>query len=190
VRRWHRDGLLQPGRTFSWTWSCDGEPLGEIGVAVEADAVLLTFDWRPRGTSEWTHACQRVPVVWTRCHLGGVRPWFLCPDEARAGKCCGRRVAKLYAGDSHLFACRRCRGLVYASQSENRLDRSIRRARKIRMGLGGGPSLLEPIPDKPPKMHRLTYYRLFGKAAAAQERWIGLQRDFLSRHHPGVTGGR
>jgi hypothetical protein len=63
------------------------------------------------------------------------------------------------------------------------------------MGLGGGPSLLEPIPDKPPKMHRLTYYRLFGKAATVQERWITLQRDDLSRRYPGLlrqenVGGR
>jgi hypothetical protein len=47
------------------------------------------------------------------------------------------------------------------------------------MRMGGGPSLLDPLPDKPPRMHRLTYYRLFGKAAVAQERWIALSRDRL-----------
>jgi hypothetical protein len=30
-------------------------------------------------------------------------------------------------------------------------------------------------------MHRLTYYRLFHKAATAQERWVGLSRDHLRR---------
>ena len=33
---------------------------------------------------------QRVPLVSTRCHLGGARPWFRCRQH------CGRRVAKLY----------------------------------------------------------------------------------------------
>jgi hypothetical protein len=31
---------------------------------------------------------QRIPVSWTRCNFGGVRPWFKCD--------CGKRVAKLY----------------------------------------------------------------------------------------------
>jgi hypothetical protein len=31
-------------------------------------------------------------------------------------------------------------------------------------------------------MHRRNYYRLFGKAATAQARWINLSRDFLRRH--------
>jgi hypothetical protein len=36
-------------------------------------------------------------------------------------------------------------------------------------------------------MHRQTYYRLFGKAATAQERWVTLQRDDLSRRYPGLV---
>jgi hypothetical protein len=170
VRRWHRDGLLRPYQAFSWIWSCGEEPLGSIGVAVEVDAVRLTFEWRRRGLSEWTRACQYVPIVWTGCHLGGARPWFLCVADSGSGRCCQRPAVKLYADHCHLFACRRCHGLVYASQSETALDRSIRRARKARMRLLGGSNILEPIPDRPPRMHRHTYYRLFGKAEAAQER--------------------
>jgi hypothetical protein len=79
VRRWARDGLLRPYRAFGWTWCCGDEPLTSIGVAVEPDAqllvragvVVLTFQWRHPGTAEWERACQREPVVWTKCHLGG-----------------------------------------------------------------------------------------------------------------------
>ena len=39
--------------------------------------------------------------------------------------------------------------LAYESQSENPIDRSIRRARKIRMRLGDGRSLVEPLPERP-----------------------------------------
>jgi hypothetical protein len=51
------------------------------------------------------------------------------------------------------------------------------------MRLGGGPSILDPFPRKPPGMHRLTYYRLFGKAATAQEHWIALQSAHLRRRY-------
>ena len=55
------------------------------------------------------------------CSARGRRPWFLCTEKAEGGKCCGRRIAKLYAGDDKpLFACRQCRGLAYTSQSETR----------------------------------------------------------------------
>ena len=145
VQRWHRDSLLQPGHTFSWTWSCGGEQLGSIGVSVEAEALLLTFQWRSRGISEWTPGRQRVLLRWTPCHLGGAGPWFRCPGR-------GRRVAKLYTDDSHLFACRLCRGLAYASQSQTRRERAISQAEKLRMRLGGSANILDPVPDKPPRM--------------------------------------
>jgi len=108
--------------------------------------------------------CQHVPLAWTECHFGGARPWFLCTEDAGDGRCCGRRVTKLYTGDSHLFACRQCRRLAYASQSENPRDRSIRRVRKIRMRLGAGPSIVDPFPGKPPRMHWRIYGRWLDRA--------------------------
>jgi hypothetical protein len=54
------------------------------------------------------------------------------------------------------------------------------------MRLGGSANLSEPFPKRPRGMHRRTYYRLFDRAARAQECWIALSRDYLRRHHPGV----
>jgi hypothetical protein len=122
-----------------------------------------------------------VPLTWTKCHLGGARPWFLCTEDAGDGKCCGRRVAKLYLR-GHVFACRKCCGLVYASQSESPQHRALSKSQKIRMRLGGGPSILDPFPGKPPKMRWRTYGRLFNKAAAAQARWIASERDYMRLH--------
>jgi len=109
---------------FHTSWSRGDESAGEIEV-VPNDAVVLLFCWRASG-GKWRSVEQRVPLTWTTCNLGGARPWFRCTQKAGDGQCCGRRVAKLYAGDSHLFACRRCRGLAYESQRESPLNRSIR----------------------------------------------------------------
>jgi hypothetical protein len=150
-------------------------------VRTDADAVVLTFN----GSREWKSVEQRVPLEWTRCHLSGARPWFRCVAYV-GGRLCGRRVAKLYKRDAAVFACRHCCGLAYASQQEIPRYRAISRVQKLRMRLGGSANLLEPFPKKPRGMHRLTYYRLFHKAMAAQERSIALESDYLRRHYPGL----
>ena len=42
-----------------------------------------------------------------------------------------------------------------------------------------------PFTEKPPRMHRLTYYRLSAKAMTAQEHSLGLDIEYLRRHFPG-----
>ena len=158
MRRWHREGRLRPGLFFSWSWTCNGEPFGDIKVRTEADAVVLVYRMRNRGDAEWKSVEQRVPITWTACHLGGSRPWFICSVHSN-GRYCGRRVAVLYiAGE--LFACRRCYGLAYASQREALHHRGVGKAQKIRMRLGGSPNMFEEFPDKPKGMHWRTYDRL------------------------------
>jgi hypothetical protein len=71
--------------------------------------------------------------------------------------------------------------LVYSTQRENPRFRAITKAQKLRMRLGGGPNLLQDFPTKPPRMHRRTYNRLLARAMTAQERWIGVSRDYLRR---------
>jgi hypothetical protein len=105
-------------------------------VRMEADAVVLMLKARGSASSEWKSAEQRVPLVWTRCHLGGARPWFRCSASV-GGRPCGRRVAKLYLRAAAIFACRDCCGLAYASQQEIPRYRAISRVQKARMRLGG-----------------------------------------------------
>src|ERR1700730_2053784 len=185
VRCWHREGRLRPGQYFSCSWTCGGEPSGNINVRTEANAVVLMY--RSRTYADWNPVEQRVPITWTACHLGGRRPWFVCSVYS-SGRYCGRRVAVLY-GAGELFACRRCYGLAYASQQESALHRRLRRAQKIRMRLGGSPSMLEGFPDKPKGMHWRTYDRLCRLHDAAEERSnIGLMH-FISRLRRRVRGG-
>ncbi len=163
VHRWHREGRLRTGQSFSCSWTYGGEPSGSISVRTEADAVVLSFQSHSWGESEWKSTEQRVPITWTMCHLGGRRPWFLCSAYA-GGRRCGRHVAKLYLGGNPVFACRHCYGLAYASQQESPSYRGISRARKIRMQLGGSANLMDPFPEKPRRMHWRTYQRLQERA--------------------------
>jgi hypothetical protein len=185
VREWHRQGLLRhAGLRFTRSWTRHNKPLGSIDVRIEADAVVLTF----KGSSEWRSVEQRVPLAWTRCHLGGARPWFRC-SASDGSRLCGRRVAKLYLRGTATFACRHCCGLAYASQREIPRHRAIRRAQKLRMRLGGTANLAEPFPERPRRMHRRTFYKLFNKAADAQEHSMALALEYLRRRYPGQSRG-
>lgn len=88
----------------------------------------------------------------TPCTVGGHRSWFFYGS-------CGRRVAVLY-GAGRLFACRPCKGLGYASQSESDDDRAARRADWIRKRLGWAPGSLNEQGSRRPDMLWRTYERL------------------------------
>lgn len=153
VRRWNRDGLLTPNRAFGWQWSRDDEVVASIRVRTESDRVILTYRHRSGG-EDWEDESYPVYLDWTTCHLGGQRPWFLCPARG-----CGRRVAILYGG--RIFACRRCYQLAYPSQREAGYDRAARRADKIRERLGWEQGILNPKGWKKPRgMHWRTFERL------------------------------
>ena len=154
VRRWKRDGLLTPGHAFGWQWSRHGEIFASIRVRTETDRVILTYRHRNRGEEEWQDESYPVYLDWTPCHLGGERPWFLCPARG-----CGRRVAILYGGG--IFACRHCYQLAYPSQREVAYDRAARQADKIRERLGWEQGILNPKGwEKPKGMHWRTFERL------------------------------
>jgi hypothetical protein len=169
VRQLHREGRLLTYQSFPLSWKCGDEPLGSINVRTEPNVVLLRFQSRNAASSEWKLVEQNVPITWTACALGGQRPWFLC-TAVIAGAHCGRRAAKIYLGGSAAFACRRCYGLAYASQSNSAFHRDIAKAMNIRMRLGGSPNLFDPFPNKPKGLHGSTYQRLRKIHDAAESR--------------------
>ena len=99
----------------------------------------------------------------SQASFGGRRWWFVCPHL-------NRKVRKLYLplGGRHFWS-RRAYELAYASQRETKYDRALRRARKLRLRLGGDPADDE-YPDKPPRMRWATYNRLMDKLVTADER--------------------
>jgi hypothetical protein len=101
---------------------------------------------------------QRIRVSWTRCHLGGRRPWMHCPY-------CDERVAILLGAHLGGYRCRDCSGRpLYASQAKSAHGRRHFEICKIRLQLNGNASLLEPFPDRPRRMHRKTYERMKSRA--------------------------
>ncbi|UVE16816.1 hypothetical protein NVV93_14600 [Pseudomonas sp. LS44] len=152
VRWLHRRGALLSGYSCSLEWKRRGVVVASIGIRTESPTCIrLRYQAKVRGKPEPRD--YPVPITWTPCHLGGERPWFLCPS-------CGRRVAKLYGGSE--FACRHCWRLNYASQQANKRDRASDQSFKLRDALGCDEGFLftpaEFIP-KPKGMHWRTFER-------------------------------
>lgn len=99
-----------------------------------------------------------VSIKYHKCRFGGHRPYFICPNNH-----CGKRYTFLYSNGRH-YQCRKCLNLAYPSQNETATERGYRKARNIRLALGGSVSLFDPFPIKPKGMWRSTYEQLKSKA--------------------------
>ena len=108
-----------------------------------------------------------VQIARTPCHLGGSRPWFVCPHCLdRAGVLYQRTEPALEVTihgcptttlpQRHRLSCRRCLCLQYPSQAETVAQRSARRSRKLRTKLAGGSKLVKPKWMRWPTFERLT----------------------------------
>lgn len=154
IRRLARDGLLERGTAFLWTWSRGDEKVASIQVwPAEPDRVRLTYRARNHGETEWDAMDYSVRVTWSACHYGGQRAWWRCPAVG-----CGRRVAVLYGGK--VYACRQCHKLAYSTQRQQADDRATGKADRIRKRLGWDAGILNLQGGKPKGMHWLTFERL------------------------------
>lgn len=174
IRSLQRDGVLVAGWRGNWQWSRDGEVRASIGLEVESlERVRLHYQVTIQGETE----AKDYPVVitWTSCHLGGNRPWFLCP-------CCWRRVAKLYSYG--MFACRHCLRLNYRSQQASKRDVASDRSFRLRDALGCDEGFLS-IPaqciPKPKGMHWRTFNRKIEQLKAVDGRALGDARALLDK---------
>ncbi len=175
VRRFNREGLLKPGCWFSWSWWRAEQKVASIGAFVHQDQVLLSYRYRSGPAGEWEEVKEPVSLKWTPCNFGGERPWFVCPGVA-----CGRRVAVLY-GPGRYFLCRHCYDLRYESQREDKKDRALRRAQKIRQRLGGSANMMESFPEKPKGIHHDTYMKLFWEHHEAEMEHLAAMREWLDK---------
>ncbi|MBT3141367.1 hypothetical protein KL867_09910 [Ruegeria litorea] len=156
VNQMHREGCLSEGWRGNWQWSRNGEVLSKIGMRAEQGRIVLDYRVRLAG-GDWEPVTQPVKISHVGCNFGGQRPFYLCPGIVN-GQHCGRRVGKLFSG-GRFFLCRHCYSIAYASQSEERHDRLLRRANKLRMALGGQPGAANFIMVRPKGMWQQTYWR-------------------------------
>lgn len=171
VRRWGKAGLLHQGSCFRWLFDPGRDDFSAF-VRVGAKGVLVSLDRELRLVDAGgARRGSQVGLIWTLCHFGGQRPWFVCPVEG-----CGRRVAILYFGPA--LACRRCSRLVYQSQCEGPCDRAVRRAVRLRQRLRWDPDLLKGPCMKPSRMHWRTYLRLEDQYI----QWFGIALEGMMDH--------
>jgi hypothetical protein len=155
VNRFHRKGCLRTGSTGNWVWSRNGEEIAKIGYRALDDTLIL--DYRiSRYDSDWETVSQSVHITKANCHYGGQRSYFICPATVN-GRYCGRRVGKLFLGGKY-FVCRHCNNLAYSSQSEERHERLLRRANKMRVALGGEAGTVHRV-SRPKGMWHRTFQR-------------------------------
>ena len=181
VSRLQRECMFQSdlpwGSVFTVTWNNDaGNSRSKIGIQVGGAQINLQYRIGS-GDGNGQEITQLVPLEWTPCNYGGRRAWFLCPGERNN---CGRRVAKLYLRGRY-FLCRHCHDLTYASQKVAVADRHLRRAQRIRTGLGGSANMLEPFPERPKGMHWDTYWKLWDKESRETTAHLGIMRQSLDR---------
>src|SRR5215207_707057 len=179
VRRLHREGLLKPGRLFSWSWLRAGQQVASIGALVEGhdgpERVVLLFRRRSGPSAEWEDVEEPVEFAWTPCNFGGERPWFICP-----GAGCGQRVAVLY-GPGRYFLCQHCYDLSYQSQRDTKMYWALHRAQDIRRRLGGSANMMEPFPEKPKGIHWKTYERHMWEHHEAEMEQLTEMREWLDK---------
>jgi hypothetical protein len=156
VNQLNRKGCLKPGHSGDWSWTRGGEGFGAINFKTEDARLVLSYNVSQCG-GDWEPVTQHVYLTSAGCHYGNTRPYFICPGTV-SGRQCGRRVGKLFSADKY-FLCRRCYRIAYASQSEARYDRMLRRANKLRVALGGKPGTAHWIAQKPKGMWQRTYQR-------------------------------
>jgi len=162
--RLHRAGCLQEGYSGGWQWARDGEAVASIRMHCDGRALHLSYRRRSNG-GVWEDVSEAIAIRRVACRFGGVRPYLICPGIVN-GIRCDRRVLKLY-GAGRYFLCRHCWRLRHASQSESPLDRSIRRAEKLRCRLGAERGD-EFAPPRPKGMWQRTHDRLCRRLMDAQ----------------------
>lgn len=161
VRYMKKRGFLKPNTRGSLSWTCGGEPNGDIRYTCYQHELQLHYRYRQNG-HDWQLVEQCIPLERTPCNYGGERPWFHCPR-------CSKRIAVLYGVDV-LFLCRHCYQLPYESQQVDRVSRLIAQKYKL------GERIFEYYEygdgwGKKKGMHWLTFNRLHRKYKALEQKW-------------------
>jgi hypothetical protein len=157
IRHLARRGHLRQTDDLAWRWPSGSATL----LHFSANAVTLNYVFPLRDGSE-VGVVRHVAIARTRCHFGGARPWFICPE-------CGRKAAILLL--SRVPACTRClspkppRGLIA------KIDRHFRRQRTIERSIANQFGEVEWT--RPKGMHAAKFSRLTDEYFRIEDTVIG-----------------
>jgi hypothetical protein len=179
----------RPGSPGSVYWGGQEDPAATIAVVGEdpqeiagdrrATTLRLTYTLAP-DSEDPTECDYPVPLDYTECNFGGVRPWFRCPGVVE-GDPCGRRCRKLYLPRrswAEYFLCRECYDLGYTSsrtsgdemkQAELRYRRAFKKADAENRR--PHPENMPYTPERPKGMHQDTFEDLTDDVQAARREW-------------------
>jgi hypothetical protein len=135
-----------------------GEGWGQIAIKVVVHAARLgcTLRWQSLSGEERENSFE-IDVDWEPCRLGGMRPYLWCPGR------CGKRAQRLFL-DGDMLVCRRCAGLLYASQVKPLYRRQLDEAARIREMFGGSTRPGSPFGRKPAYMRWRKYEEMKARA--------------------------
>jgi hypothetical protein len=156
IQRLHKQGCFRASYWTSLSWKSTSGRITTVGLStdppygIRLEYTVTDADGKPCSIDD------RVSLTWSPCHLGGERPWFLCPR-------CSRRVGVLYLLHNFRFRCRHCHRLRYRCKSETPWSRAQRKTLKIERRLGDVPWI------KPKWMHQTTFDRLHKRLREAKE---------------------
>lgn len=169
-----RAGVLYPGWSGNLRWRRQGQVIAKISLSCEGRD-CLRLHYRITDRSRVQVVDRLVGLEWTRCQLGGERPWFLCPF-------CDSRVATLYG--KGMFGCRRCSGLGYSCQQLSKQAVAGKRSTKLRDALGCELGFYfkpaEAIP-KPKGMHWSTFDKIIERLKKADQQALMADYEALER---------
>ena len=150
VRAMHRANALRDDYGGIWIWRTSGTGDSASTIRFQFSGEVLGLRYSVDGVSK----SQEVCLTRTPCHIGGSRPWLICPIR-------GERVAVLYFRASR-FGCRHCQRIAYSSQSEDATGRLWRTQRKLEAKLADGL-------QRPKGMHATTYDGILERIEACED---------------------
>lgn len=168
ILQYSRNDVLSPGSRTEVFWTYCDEEIGSGKITAYESSIVL--DWCFDGVDGNRTHHEEIELSFTQPHLGGRRPWFVCPA------CCSRRL-KLYCGGR--FLCRECLGLQYQSTRDSRPLRMVRRLNRLRRQLGGTVVAGELLPVRPKGMHQRTYHRLLERETELNDQIIKIEASLI-----------
>lgn len=116
----------------------------------DADDGFVTVYYHHQGK----HQTQQISLTSMNCHLGGSRPFLLCPE-------CDNQFLVIYLRNGS-WACKHCHGLAHLSQRLNARKRHLHMLRKIENKKLKG----LPPDEKPYRMKRKKHNEIINELAA------------------------